>query len=162
IVELMGGRIGAHAMPEGGSRFEFTLPLERAERALPEAPFPVADERPPPAPSGASRRILVAEDNPVNQILAQALLDRLGHYSDIVTSGAEARAQFRDAAYALVLMDIQMPEMDGLAATRAIRRLERSSGRRVPIVAMTANAFADDRAMCLEAGMDDHLAKPID
>ncbi len=161
IVELMGGRIEAASLPERGSRFEFVLPLDCA--------------LPPPAPAAraanvettadaaaAARRILVAEDNTVNQILIKAVLDRLGHYSDIVGNGREAVDQSRSAIYDLVLMDVQMPEMDGLTATREIRRLEIGHDQHLPIVAMTANAMAEDRAACLDAGMDDYVAKPID
>ncbi|WP_246653606.1 response regulator [Azospirillum formosense] len=118
-----------------------------------------------PAPSclpstGKSRRILVAEDNPVNLQVTLAVLRRDGHAVDSVSNGLEAVNAVAALPYDLVLMDVQMPEMDGLAATRAIRRMGGAAAR-VPIVAMTANAMEGDQAACLAAGMDDYLPKPI-
>jgi signal transduction histidine kinase/CheY-like chemotaxis protein len=106
-------------------------------------------------------RILLAEDNPVNQKLALALLEKAGHRVALADTGAEAVAMWREHDYDLILMDVQMPVLDGLAATRQIRQQERPMGRHTPIVAMTANAMAGDREQCLEAGMDDYLSKPI-
>ncbi len=106
-------------------------------------------------------RVLVAEDNVVNQQVALGLLRQLGHHADVVGNGLEAIEAVRTIPYDIVLMDLQMPEMDGYGATAAIRTLNGDIGR-VPIVAMTANAFAEDRNRCLAAGMNDHLAKPID
>ncbi|MDW7556868.1 MULTISPECIES: response regulator [Azospirillum] len=112
-------------------------------------------------PTGAARRrILVAEDNPVNLQVTLALLRRAGHAVDSVSNGLEAVNAVAALPYDLVLMDVQMPEMDGLAATRAIRRMGGSAAR-VPVVAMTANAMEGDQATCLAAGMDDYLPKPI-
>ena len=107
-----------------------------------------------------SLRILVAEDNPVNQQVAMALLKRLGHRADMAGNGLEALEAIRAVPYDVVLMDIQMPEMDGFEATRAIRALPNDSSR-VPIIAMTANALKGDEQRCLEAGMDAYLAKPV-
>jgi CheY-like chemotaxis protein len=105
-------------------------------------------------------RILLAEDNPVNQKLALRLLERMGYRADVVENGHEAITALEGSAYDVVLMDIQMPELDGLEATRRIRR--RWPGEEGPrIVAMTANAMDGDREACLEAGMDDYIAKPI-
>jgi two-component system sensor histidine kinase/response regulator len=118
----------------------------------------------PPEPHtghAAPLRILVAEDNGVNQILIQALLNNLGHFSDMVSNGIEAVRQVQTAHYDLVLMDIQMPEMDGVSATRAIRALPGALGQ-IPIIAMTANAMVEERAAYLAAGMNDHVPKPID
>ena len=103
----------------------------------------------------------MAEDNGVNQILIKAMLDHLGHFSDIVADGFEVVRQVQAASYDLVLMDIQMPGMDGEAATRAIRALPGEVSR-IPIVAMTANAMVEERAAYLAAGMNDHVAKPLD
>ena len=117
----------------------------------------------PTAPPAASRprRILVAEDNGVNQIIIKAMLEQLGHYCDLVSDGLEALRQVQAGPYDLVLMDVQMPHMDGEAATRAIRALPGPVAH-IPIVAMTANAMVQDRAASLAAGMNDHVAKPID
>jgi len=111
---------------------------------------------------GAPVRILVAEDNAINQRLAERLLERLGFEVRIAGDGAEAVECLRNDGYDLVLMDVQMPRLDGLEATRRIRRLEDEGAHpRVPIVAMTANAMAGDREACLAAGMDDYLSKPL-
>jgi two-component system sensor histidine kinase/response regulator len=106
-------------------------------------------------------RILLAEDNPVNQQVAVGLLRRMGHMVDVAANGLEALEAVRSFNYDLVIMDVQMPEMDGLEATRLIRSLPGERGK-LPIVAMTANAMRGDDERCLEAGMDDYLAKPID
>ncbi|OYT89058.1 MAG: hypothetical protein CFE46_01080 [Burkholderiales bacterium PBB6] len=157
LAVLMGGRIEAHSVLGQGSTFRVTLPLPLAH----EAPQ-VAPALPAPTSIGAlRRRILVAEDNGVNQILIKAMLDRLGHYCDIVANGVEAVRQVQASQYDLVLMDIQMPEMDGEAATRAIRALP-GAVRKVPIVAMTAHAMAEHRQASEAAGMNGHLSKPVD
>jgi two-component system, sensor histidine kinase and response regulator len=117
------------------------------------------DEDPPPAVTPL--RILVAEDSPVNQKVALRLLERRGHEPVVVANGREALEALEDGAFDLVLMDVQMPEMDGLEATRAIRAREEERGSHVPIVAMTAGVLAEDRERCLEAGMDAFLTKPV-
>jgi CheY-like chemotaxis protein len=123
-----------------------------------------ADENPAAAAETAGRRlrILVAEDNPVNQQVAMGLLRKLGHSVDVVGDGVEALEAVRLLPYDLVLMDVQMPEMDGLEATRAIRALGQQPAAGVPIVAMTANAMRGDDQMCLDAGMNGYISKPID
>jgi two-component system, sensor histidine kinase and response regulator len=113
------------------------------------------------APSKARARILVAEDNPVNQRVASHMLNKLGYRCDIASNGLEAVAMLAQLPYDLVLMDCQMPEMDGYSATRAIRQREDVEGRHTPIIAMTANAMREDRARCLDAGMDGFIPKPI-
>jgi CheY-like chemotaxis protein len=102
----------------------------------------------------------VVEDNEINQEVATELLGEMGVRVDIAGNGVEAIARVQAVAYALVLMDMQMPVMDGLVATREIRKLPEGEG--LPIVAMTANAMASDRRCCLEAGMNDHISKPIE
>ena len=106
-------------------------------------------------------RILLAEDNLINQKLALGVLGTQGHEVTVVANGREAVQAVSEAEFDMVLMDVQMPEMDGLEATKAIREAEQSTGRRVPVVAMTAHAMAGDREMCLNAGMDSYVSKPI-
>ena len=107
-------------------------------------------------------RILVVDDNAVNRLLAVRLLERRGHIVSVASNGMHAVASLRDSLYDLVLMDIQMPEMDGYEATAAIREMEKTSGSRIAIVAMTANAMKSDRELCLRSGMDGYIAKPLD
>jgi signal transduction histidine kinase/CheY-like chemotaxis protein len=127
-------------------------------------PQPEAASLAAPAPVPSNQRplrILVAEDNLVNQKLALAVLRKMGHQVTLATTGTAAVETWKHEAFDLVLMDIQMPEMDGLKATRNIRSLEQPGGTRTPIIAMTAHAMGGDRERCLEAGMDDHVTKPI-
>lgn len=123
------------------------------------APEPAAETA---EPAGPPLKILVAEDNPTNQRLAEVLLTRWGHRLVMAGNGEEAVRRYSQEPFDLVLMDVQMPVMSGYEATGAIRRLEADSGRHVPIVAMTANAMDGDRDKCLAAGMDDYLAKPLE
>ncbi len=159
LAELMQGRIGVHSTPGQGSLFWVELPLPAAS----PGPSPRRARSPRPAaaplPLGPAH-ILVVEDNPVNQEVTASLLAVLGAEVEVVESGEAAVARAAERRYDLILMDVQMPGMDGLQATAAIRQLP--LGGRVPIVAMTANAFAEDRTACLAAGMDDYLAKPVD
>ncbi|OAN50430.1 sensor protein gacS [Paramagnetospirillum marisnigri] len=130
------------------------------ERQAPTRPA-ATPEAPADTATAKRLRILVAEDNPVNQQVALGLLRKLGHSVDVVGDGAEAVEAVRLLPYDLVLMDVQMPEMDGLEATRVIRRLPSQSSQ-VPIVAMTANAMRGDDQICLDAGMNGYISKPID
>ncbi|CAO3374561.1 response regulator [Azospirillum argentinense] len=155
--------IRSTALRTGVSRL-FSPPA--APRVTPRVPASAGRPASGPAASGTAasgstrRRILVAEDNPVNLQVTLALLRRAGHAVDSVSNGLEAVSAVAALPYDLVLMDIQMPEMDGLAATRAIRRMGGAAAQ-VPIVAMTANAMEGDQAVCMAAGMDDYLPKPI-
>jgi CheY-like chemotaxis protein len=110
----------------------------------------------------AARRILVAEDNRINQMLATRILQKDGHSTVLAANGKDAVAAFSRESFDLVLMDVQMPEMNGLEATAAIRLRERGTGRRIPIVALTAHAMSGDRERCLAAGMDGYLSKPLE
>ena len=101
------------------------------------------------------------EDNPVNQKLATLLLEKRGHSVVVAKNGLEAVERHKSGDFDLILMDVQMPEMDGLEATRVIRGSEHATGKRIPIIAMTAHAFKKDQQACLEAGMDAYVSKPI-
>ena len=106
-------------------------------------------------------RVLLAEDNVVNQKLAVGVLQRDGHQVTVANNGREAFEAWRREPFDLILMDVQMPRLDGYAATRAIREREEETGLHVPIIAMTAHAMRGDRERCIEAGMDNYLPKPI-
>jgi PAS domain S-box-containing protein len=160
LAELMGGNVGVVSKPRVGSTFWFTANLRKNV---------VAREHSSPTPAGMAeatlarecrgRRILLVEDEPFNCEVMLQLLTDIGQTTDVARDGLEAVALAAANAYDLVLMDIQLPEIDGLEATRRIRALP--NGAKVPIVAMTANAFADEKASCFAAGMNDFMAKPI-
>ena len=116
-------------------------------------------QQPPAAAFPQSVRVLVAEDNAVNQLLVRRMFEKLGIRIDLAANGREAVQMATEFAYDIIFMDCSMPELDGYEATAILR--ERESGRRIPIVAITANAMPEDRARCLEAGMDDYLIKPV-
>ena len=179
LVILMQGDITLDSEPGNGSTFRFSVPLRHAATQV-----PVVDEQAelqldiepgnaaaalsaPAASEGSGRgasglRILLAEDNPVNQRLALRLLEKMGHSITLVDNGLDALDRAMLGEHDLILMDVQMPGLDGLTATRRIRQWEVDHAGHVPIVAMTARAMQGDRERCLEAGMDDYMSKPID
>ena len=160
LVELMGGKLGVNSHLGQGSTFWIELPLRVA--AEPEAEGRAAEADLPHLTGEIQCQVLLVEDNPVAGAVAAGLLRFLGATVDTAENGREAVAAVRQGSFDLILMDCQMPEMDGFQATREIRQLEQTSGvRRTPIIALTAHALATDREQCLAAGMDDHLAKPI-
>jgi signal transduction histidine kinase/DNA-binding NarL/FixJ family response regulator/HPt (histidine-containing phosphotransfer) domain-containing protein len=180
LAEKMDGEVGVESRPGEGSRFWFILPLltgdplaaRSRESAEGEGPEPPADplRREPEARTaakaetpGAAGRILLVEDNPVNRSVAAGMLEALGHQVDVADDGGEGVRSVSLNRYDVILMDCQMPEMDGFEATREIRRLERRRPEpfHVPVIALTAAAFSKDRERCLEAGMDDYLPKPF-
>lgn len=160
LARAMGGELRARSMVGVGSVFRFEAPLPPA---LPDTqPGPALADTQPLVPQQLLGRVLVAEDNPVNALVVEAMLRQIGVEVELVENGAQAVDRWQHGRPDLLLMDCQMPEMDGFAATRMIRERERALGQpRIPIVALTANAYESDRERCLAAGMDEHLAKPF-
>jgi PAS domain S-box-containing protein len=156
LVQQMAGHLTVQSAPGQGSTFRFTAQFGRAlakRESTPDNPDPVATKR--------RLRILVADDNTINRSVATGMLRWQGHVVQTAASGREAVETSQREVFDLILMDVQMPELDGFAATAQIRALEKQSGGRVGIVAMTAHAMAGDRERCLAAGMDEYVAKPI-
>jgi PAS domain S-box-containing protein len=164
LVEMMGGQIGLTSSLGSGSTFWFSLDLPAANASgLPDSAradlsgLPVFNGGQVP---GAGARLLVAEDNPVNQLVATRMLEKLGYRADVAANGAEAVEALTRIDYAAVLMDCQMPELDGFEATREIRRRQILPWR-TPVIAMTASATQSDRDRCFDADMDDYISKPV-
>jgi len=157
LAQLMGGNIVAENLPGEGARFTVRLPVQRLGDARPNPAV-----QPPAVEDLGALRILAAEDNPVNQKVLQTILEQLGVDVTLVGDGAQAVEAYRAAPWDIVLMDVQMPVMDGVQATRAIRLFEREAGRApTPIVALTANALEHQKSQYFAAGMDALVAKPI-
>jgi PAS domain S-box-containing protein len=154
LVRLMGGRVWVESEVGKGSVFNFTATFGVGQSVVTADPAVAI-------PDLGKLTVLLAEDNAVNQIVAVGLLKRLGHTVVIANNGKEALVALARQPFDLVLMDVQMPEMDGFEATAALRTRERSTGRRTPVIAVTANAMKGDRERCLDAGMDGYVSKPI-
>jgi len=158
LVALMGGSIWVESRPGNGSCFRFTA---RLRVAAPRTSVPEPAGRPAPRHSTPALRILLVEDHPVNRQLVVRILEKRGHRVSVAVNGREAVEAVASQEFDAVLMDVQMPEMNGLEATAAIRRNECAGGRHTPIVAMTAHAIKGDREACIACGMDGYLSKPV-
>jgi CheY-like chemotaxis protein len=163
LCELMGGSIELDSEPGRGSIFRFTARFACAEPETNAEPDRRSQALATEAPQDevAGTRVLLVEDNPVNLEVALALLENSGCEVDTASNGIEALENYEAGVYGVIFMDCQMPEMDGFEAAAEIRRRELGSGRRVPIIALTASAIEGDREQCLAAGMDDYLPKPF-
>ena len=158
LTDLMAGRIGLESEPGRGSEFWLTVTLEKTTAILekPRAAFEAAETQP------LHLCVLLAEDNAINQEVACGFLEMWGCAVDVAENGRQACLAVREKTYDLVLMDVQMPEMDGRQAAAEIRGRERGTGRHLPIIAMTAHNMQGDREQCLACGMDDYVSKPVD
>jgi Signal transduction histidine kinase len=156
LVEMMSGEIGVVSTPGNGSTFWFTIEL-RPGQAFENASTDIAQV----PVSSKPWRILIAEDNTVNQIIAVKMLQKIGLQTEVAVNGKDAITKLREKKYDLIFMDCQMPELDGYEATELIRRDSTIGHATTPIIAMTANAMAEDKERCLKAGMDDYVPKPI-
>jgi signal transduction histidine kinase/CheY-like chemotaxis protein len=166
LVQAMGGNLQVESAVGVGTRFHFTLPRQETPCASDDpsdsvCPDPFAPDR-PPLSELVGGPILLVDDNPINQQIGAAMLGRLNLELALAEDGRQALERLAAEPYALVFMDMEMPILNGLTATRAIREREREQGQpRLPIIAMTANALSEDRARCFEAGMDGYIAKPM-
>jgi CheY-like chemotaxis protein len=155
MIELMDGHIWVESRPGAGSAFHFTAVFGTAPEAAEDKPATAGPVKVRPL------RVLLAEDNPVNRLLAVKLLEKDGHQVLSAVDGREALDRLADASFDVVLMDVQMPELNGFEATATIRARERGTSQHQFVVAMTAHAMTGDRERCLEAGMDTYVSKPI-
>lgn len=162
LVEMMGGAIEVRQRPEGGSCFSFTLKLQYIQPDRRNAPAVASSTQTASQTNLSGLNVLLAEDTPTNQDVARAMLMRLGCKVEVVSNGYEAIEKLSDRRYDIVLMDCQMPEMDGFEATRQLRTLEQHNGwGRTPVIAVTAGILRNEQVACTKSGMDDFLAKPF-
>ena len=159
LVRLMEGKIHVESQLGVGSKFIFTVRLKLSAAAVKATAK--ANTEFLMRQGSAALKILVAEDNAINEVLVTELLTQFGHTATVARNGREAVAAFRTEPWDLILMDVQMPELDGLGATQLIRQIENTRGGHVPIIALTAHAMSGDRERCLAAGMDEYVTKPI-
>jgi len=161
LAKMMGGEIGVDSVLGEGSSFWFSVRLGKSADVISPAPTFDRDSAEAQIKSGyAGTRVLLAEDEPINQEVSRGMLEDVGLSVDLAEDGVQAVAMAKQNHYALILMDMQMPNLNGVEATKAIRQLPGCAA--TPILAMTANAFDEDRQVCIEAGMNDHIGKPVD
>jgi len=160
LVEMMGGRLNVESTPGSGSRFFFEMDVMTCDDKIPDASESTGGEV--SSEMIFNGHLLIVEDNKTNQMLLSIILDEYHVTYDIANNGIEALNLYVKNSYDIILMDENMPEMNGIEATRRIRDMENESGRHTPIIAVTANAMHDDRQLFLDAGMDEYLSKPYE